>query len=155
MDLLKLLEEDHKRIIQKINRLPGSLLKARQNLDALLNLSEDLEKELSRHEKIEDLVFFPALRGKVSEQSLQSLIDEHVESKKIRDLFMTAIAEIKSLGDHSPPEKIKEMSGHGYKLMRILSTHFTREDQLLFPIAKSILTKDQSEDLWKQTLAYL
>ena len=154
MDIIKHLEEDHKRIIKKINQLPGSLLKAKQSLEPLLDLSDDLEKELTRHEKIEDELLFPALREKISEQTLQTLTNEHVESKKARDLFITAIAEVKSLEETRTPEKIKEMSNHGYKLMRILSTHLTREDQLLFPMAQSILSKEQSEELEKLSQSF-
>lgn len=147
MDIIQHLAEDHKRIVQKINKLPSALLKAKQSIDMLLLLSGDIEQELNRHEKIEDLLFFPALSEKVGGQTLQSLIKEHEESKKARELFMTAISEIKGMSEPYPPDKIKEMSNHGYKLMRILSTHLTREDQLLFPQAKTILPKEQLEAL--------
>ncbi len=147
MDIIQHLSEDHKRIVQKINKLPSALLKAKQSIDLLLLLSAEIEQELSRHEKIEDLLFFPALNGKVGDQTLQSLIKEHDESKKARELFMAAIAELKEMSEPYPPDKIKEMSNHGYKLMRILSTHLTREDQLLFPQAKTILPKERLEEL--------
>ncbi|MHB8481925.1 MAG: hemerythrin domain-containing protein [Nitrospiria bacterium] len=154
MDIVRHLEEDHKRIIKKVNQLPSALLKAKQNLDTLLTISNDLEKELTRHEKIEDDLLFPALRGKISVPTLQSLTEEHAESKKARHLFIAAIAEVNQLGENKPPERIKEMSNHGYKLMRILSTHLTREDQLLFPMAKSILSIEQSEELEEQSLKF-
>ncbi|MBI1821752.1 MAG: hemerythrin domain-containing protein [Nitrospirae bacterium] len=154
MDIVKHLEEDHKRIIKIVNQLPAALLKAKQSLETLLTVSNDLEKELTRHEKIEDDLLFPALREKISKQTLQTLTDEHAESKKARDLFIATIAEVKNLGENKPPEKIKEMSNHGYKLMRILSTHLTREDQLLFPMAKSILSNELSEELEKQSLSF-
>ncbi len=154
MDIVKHLEEDHKRIIKTINQLPAALLKVKQSLETLLTVSHDLEKELTRHEKIEDDLLFPALREKISEQTLQTLTNEHAESKKARDLFMAVLAEVNHLGKNSPPEKIKEMSNHGYKLMRILSTHLTREDQLLFPMAKSILSNELSEELEKQSLNF-
>jgi len=147
MDIIQHLAEEHKTIVQKINQLPSALLKAKQSLDTLLLLSGEIEQELSRHEKIEDLLFFPALNGKVGEQTLQSLMKEHEESKKARELFTTAISELKGMSGPYPPDKIKEMSNHGYKLMRILSTHLTREDQILFPQAKSLLPKERLEEL--------
>ncbi|MBI1823398.1 MAG: hemerythrin domain-containing protein [Nitrospirae bacterium] len=150
MDVLQHLSEDHKKIVQKINKLPAALLKARQNLDILLSLSNEIEQDLSLHEKIEDLLFFPALSEKVGEQALQPLIKEHAESKKARELFMAAISELKEQGEPYPPDKIKEMSNHGYKLMRILSTHLTREDQLLFPQAKTLLQPETLEYLEAQ-----
>jgi hemerythrin-like domain-containing protein len=151
MDVIQHLAEDHKLIVQKINKLPAALLKARQNLDILLNLAGEIEQDLSLHEKIEDILFFPALSEKVGEQALLPLIKEHEESKNARELFMKAISELKEIGEPYPPEKVKEMSNHGYKLMRILSTHLTREDQLLFPQAKTLLSKDLLEDLEKKS----
>jgi hemerythrin-like domain-containing protein len=151
MDIIQRLIDDHKSIVKKINQLPAALLKAKQNLDLLNALSAEIESDLSVHEKIEDRLLFPALRGKIGDPVLQSLVKEHEESKNARELFLSAILELKKNGGASgSPEKIKEMSNHGYKLMRILSTHLTREDQLLFPHCKSVLSKEELEKLGEE-----
>ncbi|MFI5304491.1 MAG: hemerythrin domain-containing protein [Nitrospiria bacterium] len=151
MNIIEHLMEDHKKIVQKVNKLPAALLKSRQNMDMLISLFGEIEQDLDRHEKIEDQLLFPTLSIKVGDQTLQSLVKDHEESKKARELFKMAISDLKKEGEPYPQDKIKEMSNHGYKLMRVLSTHLTREDQLLFPQAKTILSKEQLDDLEKKS----
>lgn len=151
MEIIQHLAEDHKKIIQKVNKLPAALLKARQGLDPLLSLFGEIEKDLDEHEKIEDQLLFPALKDRIAEQSLAALVKEHEESKNARELFRNVLSELKEKGEPYPQDKIKEMSNHGYKLLRVLSTHLTREDQLLFPQAKAILSSELLEDLEKRS----
>ena len=153
MDIIKRLEEDHKKILQKVNQLPGLLIKAKKSIDPLLLLAGEIESDLNLHEKIEDDILFPALKEKVPEETLLSLVREHEESKKAREAFKTALSEISKAADNKDLAVIKEMSNHGYKLMRILSTHLSREDRLLFPLAKSFLTAEISAALEKQAQA--
>ncbi|HXN06468.1 MAG TPA: hemerythrin domain-containing protein [Nitrospiria bacterium] len=154
MNIINRLEEEHKTIVQKINRLPQLLIKAKQNIDPLLELSREIEKELTLHEKIEDHLLFPALKDKVPEETLQSLVKEHEEMRGARALFLASLSEIQSLQNNQDLARIKEMSNHGYKFMRILSTHLTREDKLLFPMARGILSPERSAELFKLAEAF-
>ena len=71
MDIIKRLEEDHKKILQKVNQLPGLLIKAKKSIDPLLLLAGEIESDLNLHEKIEDDILFPALKEKVPEETLR------------------------------------------------------------------------------------
>ena len=136
MNLFKLLERDHTKILTLINKLGKTTRRAIKTRNALFS---ELNEELDQHAMLEEEIFYPELKtySKVKPLVKQALQD-HKEIRKI-------LKELKSLpraGNEWKP-KLKE-------LKKIMSKHMNYEEEKIFVHAFELLSEERKEDIFSR-----
>lgn len=92
------------------------------------------------HGKEEDFLFPALVRAGISEQevSLRSLLSEHARGREL-----VCAMEEASFPKLRPAEFMA--AAHGY--LELLTAHIRKENELLFPLAGKLLSKQQAEEL--------
>jgi hemerythrin-like domain-containing protein len=97
------------------------------------------------HQSKEETILFPILRqsetsnrvGDVIREQLQDLLTEHTEERSLVEQTQLALFS----------ERPSEFVESARKLGKILSEHALKEEQVLFPIARKILTRKEAEEV--------
>ena len=126
MDAVKLLKDDH----EKVKGLFRQFEKARSE-SKKKQLADEIMMELEVHSKIEEEIFYPAVREKVGEDEL---VAEAVEEHHVVDVLMQ---EIKQL-DPSDERFEAKMT----VLIENVEHHIEEEEKEMLPDAKKKLGKD-------------
>ena len=129
MDAIQLLKDDHK----KVEKIFSDLENKRDDRRALF---PELDRELTIHAEIEEKVFYPAAREAAPTRDLVlESIEEHKQIKMVlADLEKTDMRTAEWAADL---KVLKEDVMH----------HVGEEENDLFPKVKTILSKEQLEDL--------
>ena len=129
MDAIQLLKDDHK----KVEKIFSDLESKRDDRRALF---PELDRELTIHAEIEEKVFYPAAREAAPTRDLVlESIEEHKQIKMVlADLEKTDMRTAEWAADL---KVLKEDVMH----------HVGEEENELFPKVKTILSKEQLEDL--------
>jgi hemerythrin superfamily protein len=129
VDLIELLERDHRRIDDLAERLDSTA-----DTDEIRDLYRQIVDGLLAHEAIENEVLFPAFRAMLDdrgERALESRLGEHDELNELleemRDLDMSGFAFIK----------------RGSALLLELEGHFAREEETVFAPMRAQLPRDE------------
>ena len=130
MDAVKLLKDDH----EKVKGLFRQFEKARSQ-DKKKQLADEIMMELEVHSKIEEEIFYPAVREKVGEDEL---VAEAVEEHHVVDVLMQ---EIKQL-DPSDERFEAKMT----VLIENVEHHIEEEEEEMLPEAGEAL-KDELASL--------
>jgi hemerythrin superfamily protein len=142
MDALTLLKEDHqkvKKILEELEKTTERGAKTRQELFG------KLMAELTVHEKIEEEIFYPAVKERAETKKVEELIAESYEEHHFVDMVA---AEIKQT-----PFEAEEW-GAKFKVMKENIEHHAVEEEegKLFPKVRRAFTADELEDLGTQML---
>ena len=142
MDAITLLKEDHqkvKKILEELEKTTERGVKTRQELFG------KLMAELTVHEKIEEEIFYPAVKERAETKKVEELIAESYEEHHFVD---TIAAEIKQT-----PFEAEEW-GAKFKVMKENIEHHAIEEEegKLFPKVRRAFTADELEDLGTQML---
>lgn len=136
MEMLRLLANDH----QQTDRLLKQLQAARENAEQRW-LFIELKHKLEIHARIEEEIFYPALRDS---QGLGNRLDESIaDHESVRTLLMQMEETVP--GSSRWVESLKE-------LMRKVEKHVQEEESELFPKARSSLAPELQEDLFERML---
>lgn len=136
MEALRLLANDH----QQIDRLLKQLLTVRERAEQRW-LFIELKHKLEAHARIEEEIFYPALRNS---QGRDSRIDGSVaDHKAIRSLLLQVEQAIP--GSNQWLERLKELQNK-------VELHVREEESELFPKVRITLTPDLQEDLFERML---
>jgi hemerythrin superfamily protein len=115
MDVLKLLKQDHDKVKQLFVELrSGSKRKA---------LVEQLRAELLMHAKLEEEIFYPAIRDvmeKLEDEILEAYEEHHTVERSLADLVVTDISDERFIAKVSV-------------LANIVLQHVEWEEKVLFP----------------------
>jgi hemerythrin-like domain-containing protein len=130
MDAVKLLKDDH----EKVKGLFRQFEKAR-SADKKKQLADEIMLELEVHSKIEEEIFYPAVKEQVKGQD--ELVAEAVEEHHVVDVLMQ---EIKAL-DPSDERFEAKMT----VLIENVEHHIEEEESEMLPDAKKKLGKDTAE----------
>jgi hemerythrin superfamily protein len=142
MDALTLLKEDHqkvKKILEELEKTTERGAKTRQELFG------KLMAELTVHEKIEEEIFYPAVKERAETKKVEELIAESYEEHHFVDMVA---AEIKQT-----PFEAEEW-GAKFKVMKENIEHHAVEEEegKLFPKVRRAFSADELEDLGTQML---
>lgn len=142
MDAITLLKEDHqkvKKILDELEKTTERGLKTREELFG------KLMAELTVHEKIEEEIFYPAVKERAESKKVEELIAESYEEHHVVD---TIAAEIKQT-----PFDAEEW-GAKFKVMKENIEHHAIEEEegKLFPKVRRAFSKEELEDLGTQML---
>ena len=142
MDAITLLKEDHqkvKKILDELEKTTERGVKTREELFG------KLMAELTVHEKIEEEIFYPAVKERAETKKVEELIAESYEEHHFVDMIA---AEIKQT-----PFDAEEW-GAKFKVMKENIEHHAIEEEEgnLFPKVRRAFTKEELDDLGTQML---
>ena len=140
MDALTLLEQDH----QKVKKLMGEIEKTTERgTKTREQLFNKLVDELTIHEKIEEQIFYPAVKERATTKQLEELVTESYEEHHFVDMVK---AEIKNT-----PFEAEEWAAKFKVMMENIEHHaFEEEEGKMFPKVRRAFKKDELEDLGTQ-----
>jgi hemerythrin superfamily protein len=131
-DAIKLIKDDHK----AIKKLFRQFEKAKSDDEKMAAATQALE-ELQAHAKIEEEIFYPAVRAKAEEEGddeAKDLLNEANEEHHVAEVLM---GELKQIG------KVDETFEAKFKvLIESVEHHIEEEEGEMLPDAKEKLGKD-------------
>ena len=140
MDALTLLEQDHqkvKKLMGEIEKTTGHGVKTREELFTRL------VQELTVHEKIEEQIFYPAVKEQATTKKLEEIVTESFEEHHFVNVV---IAEIKET-----PYDAEEWAAKFSVMMENIEHHaFEEEEGEMFPKVRKLFSKAELEDLGAQ-----
>lgn len=140
MDALTLLEQDH----QKVKKLMGEIEKTTERgVKTREQLFNKLVQELTIHEKIEEQIFYPAVKERATSKQLEELVAESYEEHHFVDVVKAEIAET--------PFEAEEWAAKFKVMMENIEHHaFEEEEGKMFPKVRRAFKTDELEDLGTQ-----
>jgi hemerythrin superfamily protein len=137
MDALTLLETDH----QKVKKLMGEIEKTTERaVKTRDELFSRLVQELTIHEKIEEQIFYPAVKEQATSKKLEEIVTESYEEHHFVNVV---IAEIKET-----PFDAEEWAAKFKVMMENIEHHaFEEEEGEMFPKVRKIFSKAELEEL--------
>jgi hemerythrin superfamily protein len=140
MDALTLLEQDH----QKVKKLMGEIEKTTERgVKTRQQLFNKLVEELTIHEKIEEQIFYPAVKERATSKQLEELVTESYEEHHFVDVVKGEI--------ENTPFEAEEWTAKFKVMMENIEHHaFEEEEGKMFPKVRRAFKKDELEDLGAQ-----
>lgn len=131
MDAITLLKQDHKAVEKLFKQFEKATQPARQR-----TLAQEVIKELSVHAAIEEIVFYPAIRGRVPETE-----DTVLESLEEHHIVKWVLSELEDMKPDNERFKAKMTV-----LIESVRHHVEEEEAELFPqVRKAVGRKELGE----------
>jgi hypothetical protein len=137
MDALKLMTEDHEKLKKLLERAEHA--QAENNRE---NLLEKIRAELKPHERMEEEVFYPALKG---HKNAEDIVLEGYQEHHVADLLFAEL-ENTPVGSEVWKAKMKV-------LKEGLEHHIEEEEGEMFKKARAVFDKNELEALGEQMAA--
>jgi iron-sulfur cluster repair protein YtfE (RIC family) len=136
MNAITLLEDDHrtvKRLLAKGEETTERAEKTRTELYATLR------REMEIHERIEEEIFYPALKAhpRARDIVLESFEEHHVVDEVMGELGQTDV------GDETWAAKFKVMKEN-------IEHHISEEEESMFPEARNVFDESELEELGRR-----
>ena len=137
MNAIQLLKDDHKKVRGLLTELEATTARATKTRTQLL---ATIAKELRVHTRIEEEIFYPALKAAAQNHDDQKMYFEALEEHRaagelvLPDLEKTEVASDK-------------FSGRAKVLKELVEHHAEEEEKEMFPRAKELLSADQLKEL--------
>lgn len=119
--------------------------------DALINLKEtavDFQQQLDLHSQREENFVFPAIANYIGRETgpIAVMEYEHEAAKKNLESFMTKTGQ---MTESVSAEQAKEIAIFMIDAYTVLSDHFMKEENVLFPMGERLLSNDEKDYLEK------
>ena len=138
MNAIDLLEDDHRKVKKMLAE--GEVTTERAEVTRT-DLYSTLRREMETHERIEEEIFYPALKAhpKAREIVLEGFEEHHVVDEIMGDLGQTDVT------DETWAAKFKVMKEN-------IEHHIEEEEGEMFPKARQVFDKDELEALGARML---
>lgn len=142
MDAITLLKQDHEKVKKLMDELEKTTERGVKTREELFG---KLMQELTVHEKIEEEIFYPAVKERAETKKVEELIAESYEEHHFVDVVA---AELKTT-----PFDAEEWAAK-FKVMKENVEHHAIEEEegKLFPKVKRAFSAEELEDLGTQML---
>jgi regulator of cell morphogenesis and NO signaling len=145
------LNEQKQNIYDQARSFISSISEGSYKVEALIDLREKVQvffKDLHSHSEKEEEYLFNMMALHMDRHSgpLVVMELEHEEAKRLIKQFLVNIEQSPDGKDTSAAIENCRMMIEAY---HVLSSHFMKEEQVLFPMAETVLTDEQKEDLWQ------
>lgn len=137
---VKELESDHEKILEKLKELESAAAETLVNKNKIEDFLSFVRDFAEPHHQKEEKVLFPALENKGIPNEggpIGVMLFEHETERN----FMKELAGALENNDEG---KIKEIS---QTIVALLRDHIDKENNILYPLAKNILTDDELADM--------
>jgi iron-sulfur cluster repair protein YtfE (RIC family) len=124
-------------------------------LDELSEIRREIQGEVLSHFREEELALFPVLGRHIDSSAgpIAVMMEDHARFRQLELEFEEALASLEAgLRD----EWAEKLCGAGDEIGRLLPPHIDKEEQVLFPMAASMLGEGEWPEvrrLWKEALA--
>lgn len=129
MDVLKYLEEDHKKVVELLTQLQKSTAKNVREKKFLM-----VKQELYLHEQVEQKILYPSLQKQGKSDVLEAYQEHHVVNLLLKDI------ESVSFDDKMWQAKITV-------LLENIKHHVKEEKTKLFPLTRKLFDKAAREEM--------
>lgn len=158
---LDILKKEHDRVLETIGLLRGVTLCLKFNalgtetplhdrgLNHLRKIIEFFEKDVKLHFRREEEVLFPALEKHTGTEKspAKMLLGEHEEWRELFErLKVTAVRLESAAGGDSEALSMEAQEING-KIEHLLREHIRKENDSLLPLARSLLSEDEIEEI--------
>ena len=141
MDPMKMLKEDHSKVKKLFEEFESAGDRADKKKEKLF---EQIRSELDVHMKLEESIFYPAVK-KVRSEETKELIREADEEHHVAKLLLAEIAKLEPSAEQYDA-KVKVLKEN-------IEHHVEEEEGELFPDAKKRLSDDKLAELGEQMKA--
>lgn len=135
VDIITILTDDHRRIEDLFRQVIDTAEDSERK-----ELFKDLYNEIDTHAVIEEEIFYPALMEENEEKMLEAVSDH--ATVRFTLAFLRALA----LAEEFNPSWIAQLKS----TQKIFKTHFTEEEERLFPMARTTLGETVIRDMGKE-----
>ena len=117
----------------------GLLAALKQRVDAFVS-------ELDPHSEREEGVLFPLMANHIGRQAgpIAVMEYEHYLAKQNLKKFAEAVEQLRGAAD---AVRAKEIASYALQAHTVLTEHFRKEEQVLFPMAENLLNAEEKEQL--------
>jgi regulator of cell morphogenesis and NO signaling len=125
----------------------------RSTLEELHQKVSRFISELDPHSEREEGVLFPMMARYIGRDTgpIAVMEYEHDQAKSNLKLFRTGMEG--AAPESIDLEKAQELAGYAHKAYTILTDHFMKEENVLFPMAQQMLSDEEKEQLARQIQA--
>ena len=131
MDALKLIKSDHERLADILEEALDTE-EPRERAELL----HRMRAELMAHERIEETVFYPALR---TDAKAKDIVREGYEEHHVIDMILDELLDV--------PEELDEWKAKMKVLKENIEHHIEEEEGEMFKIAKKVFDEETLEEL--------
>jgi len=105
--------------------------------------------ELDPHSEREEGFLFPMMANYIGRETgpIAVMEYEHDQAKMNLQLFLDGYS---SLAGHADQAKMDELAGYAIQAYMILTDHFMKEENVLFPMAEKMLSEQEKETLLEE-----
>ncbi len=163
---LDILKREHERILENLGLLHGASLCLtlgnltphsairEKGIEHLSKVLDFFDKDAGLHFRREEKILFPALENhlEVGKSPTRLLLKEHGEVRQWYTRLKKKLVELQGDGSEystAIPAEVQDISSH---IEHILREHIKKEDESLFPLAKSLLAEKELKEIcskWK------
>lgn len=161
---LDILRREHERVLDNIGLLRAASLCLKlgtltvdspvwdKGIGHLTKVLDFFDKDVGLHFRREEEVFFPALEKYlgVEKSPTRLLLAEHTEMWQSYNQLREKLVELQGDGSKSSEAistQVQEISG---RIERLLREHIKKEDESLLPLAKSLLSEKELEEIFSK-----
>src|ERR1043166_235634 len=151
-DLIEVLLEEHAETIENLTRLQHATEYIRTNgfsFEAFMQIGKALRFigiEIKHHNEKEEKFLFP-LMDNYPGTNPQELRNEHRELRKLYTRLLEGVEDVEEGRLHA--NTVREILETSKALIEHLRSHIAKENEILFPMAKRLLSKSELEELEK------
>ena len=135
MDAIKLLTTDHDKVRGLFDQFRDA--KDAEDMDRMRSLQQEIFSELETHTRIEEDIFYPAVKD-TDEEELAETVDEGVQEHHVVKVLMREIEDVS--GDDTFIAKMKV-------LMENVEHHAEEEETEMFPDVRERMGQPRLEEL--------
>ena len=136
MDVLEILSQEHKLVVNALQRIDKT-----ESADAKALMLKELVQELSAHEKAEEAAVFPRLRQLIPNlQAVETAIQEQLALRKVLDQV-------------GPNLDVTPLVGQADQLTKMILGHIVTEEQEIFTIIEQQVDEAILQELGEAYLA--
>jgi hemerythrin-like domain-containing protein len=136
MNAIQLLTQDHKKVRQLLSELEGTTTRNVRDRERLV---KEIEQEVTINAQIEEEIFYPAFKAAAEEEEDNEMFFEAAEEHHVVEMVLPELVQTDPSTD--------EFSAKAKVLKELIEHHADEEEKEMFKRAKSIMEKNELEEL--------
>ncbi|WP_247747350.1 hemerythrin domain-containing protein [Alkalihalobacillus sp. BA299] len=118
----------------------------KENLQQLYTQVKEFVSQLEPHSEREEGVLFEMMVGHIGRETGPIVVMEY-EHDQAKNYLRRFLSETDQLGSKVEPNEIRTIANYAASAYLILSDHFMKEENVLFPLAEQLLSPEEKQEL--------